>query len=1144
MLMYLHDPNMLHNLRVRYDRDQIYTYTANILIAINPYKSLSIYSPEEMARYHAGTPHAMEPHVFGVAERCYRYMRAHKRDQSIVVSGDSGAGKTESCKYMMRYLCTVAGRGVGDLENRILEANPILEAFGNAKTLRNINSSRFGKFVEIYFDSNALVSGAAISTYLLEKSRLVNQAEGERNFHVFYQLLASGKADMLAHHGLKPDPTLYHYTSRSSCVQIANVNDQAEFNLLVQAMTAVGINPGSQALVFQTLAGLLHLGNIAFDGKELEDDDAEESVIDPDSEESVTLACKAFGCTPENLKNCLLTRTMQSGSKRGSIFTIPLRPRDAAAARDSLAKGIYGRLFDWLVRQVNAGLPSQSEGDRSISILDISGFEHFDHNGFEQFLINTCNEKIQQYFITQIMKQEQDIYTQEGLRWKKVKYNDNFETIQLLEKKRTGIMALLEESCLMPRATDITFTRKVHQVQSDHPSLMRPTACPKTVAGQPRRFVDDEAYVIRHFAADVCYNTKHFLTKNNDTLHTDLANLVQSQSGVFLKSIFQEAPDSDRGTQRFSTVSANFMKGLESLMERLHQTDSSFVRCVNPNLLQKPGLINASSVMTQLRCSGMLEALEILQAGFPTRCLFTDLYSKYRSFMPQEIQNLKPVLFCEALLVAHDLVGGADFQMGLSRVFFRAGKLAFMEELLSSSPAKVEEIVRKVRLWLARKRWKQSIWAVISINLLGKLIEDIREAKRLADEKRRLESEEYQAELRRRQEEVLRKQQEERMRREEEERREREAREARHREKMEARRREQEEMKRLRNEAAAKLDLENQIKAERDTYAELESSLRDDLATLEEALTIEQEEKSALRTQLEDQKTQNALLQQSQKDMSDELQRLRDRIAELEHLLALANARIKALQEKLDKERNDTEQVIADLENDLLDLADQKDRELAKCRKECDEAIALMRAEMEATIEKIQKAADARVQEAMTEKTKAVQKVTVEKDQQIQILEKTSTKPLKTGFLSKRGGKSATGTWQKRHFVLKSNFLAYYRSPSDPKPVGLIDLESSRVYKSEGKKKKPSKKDKPCFEFELAVPDRTYYIKAESEHDLEEWMKAINLAKARHLASVTLNLDQTSVNTARKINVQQIRQSSASPRKHTDGSEAASSTPP
>src|SRR3989338_7091550 len=311
MLMYLHDPNMLHNLRYRYDRDNIYTYTANILIAINPYKTLSNYGPETMAQYHAGTPHSMPPHVFGVAERCYRLMRAHKRDQSIVVSGDSGAGKTESCKYIMRYLCTIAGRGVGDLERRILEANPILEAFGNAKTLRNINSSRFGKFVEIHFDSNATVSGASISTYLLEKSRLVHQQNGERNFHVFYQLLRCGRAELLAELSLRAEPKTYYYTS-SHCNQIQGVDDGAEFANLCRAMSQVGIDAAKQKNVFMLLAGLLHLGNIKFAPKDSEDDDAEESVIAPETVASLQQAAQLLGCTPDNLTACLLTRTMQS----------------------------------------------------------------------------------------------------------------------------------------------------------------------------------------------------------------------------------------------------------------------------------------------------------------------------------------------------------------------------------------------------------------------------------------------------------------------------------------------------------------------------------------------------------------------------------------------------------------------------------------------------------------------------------------------------------------------------------------------------------------------------------------------------------------------------------------------------------------
>jgi myosin VI len=1143
--MYLHDPNLLHNLSFRYAKDQIYTYTANILIAVNPYKQLGIYSKETMAEYHKGTPHSMEPHVFGIAERSYRLMKANKCDQSIIVSGDSGAGKTENCKYVMRYLCTVAGRGVGQLESQILEANPILEAFGNAKTLRNKNSSRFGKFVEIHFDADHFVAGAGISTYLLEKSRLVRQAPGERNYHVFYQLLAGGDDALLSSAALERDASKYKYLSRSGCTTIEGVDDAADFKHLVAAMGLVGIGDAKRRALFGVLAGLLHLGNVKFEPKDEDDDDCEESIVASSTEVSLAWACAALGCTVEALTKCLLSRTMQSGSKRGSVYTIPLRPSDAKSARDSLAKHIYGHLFDWIVARINAGIPMAGEAAHHIGILDISGFEYFERNGFEQFLINTCNEKIQQYFIRQIMKQEQEIYIQEGLRWKKVNFRDNFGTIQLLEKKRTGIMALLEESCMMPRATDRSFTRKVHQVQGDHPSLMRPTACPKTIAGQPRLFRDEEAYIVRHFAADVCYSTDGYLLKNNDTLHADLRELVQVHSNDFVRELFDEAaggggaassssaaassPSSLRGQGRFATVSTTFLRGLDALMERLEQTNSNFIRCINPNLEQRPGLIVADGVLTQLRCSGMLEALRILQAGFPTRCLFTDLYNKYRGFMPEEIQRLKPSLFCEALLVAHDLEGGADFQMGLSRVFFRAGKLAFMDDLLSSSPAKVDEIVRKVRRWLARKRWRQFIMAVVSCNLLGRIIEDIRAAARAADEQRRMQDEAYQAELRRREEELRRKREEEERAREEAERLEREAKEARRREKMEERRREQDEMKRLRAEAAAKLDLEQQLVAERDTYAELEQSLNDDIGTLEEALCQEQAEKIELLKQLADERTRTAVLEETQESLQEELRRLRERIAELEHALSLAKGRMKALENALDAERSAKEKAIAELEQDLVDLADQKDREIAKAYKERDEAIALMRAEMEATIAKIQSAADARVQEAMTEKAEEVQRIKGEKDHQIEVLEKTATKPLKTGWLMKRGGRNPDGRWQKRWFVLKSNFVAYYRDPKDRKPSGLVDIEQARVYRSAAKpKKKSSKKEQFCFE--LDVPLRTYYIRADSEESLVEWMRAINLAKARHLGTVTIDLNETSVQNARNIQVSKLQKSPRSPR--------------
>eukprot|EP01114_Cavostelium_apophysatum_P003447 TRINITY_DN1333_c0_g1_i2.p1 TRINITY_DN1333_c0_g1~~TRINITY_DN1333_c0_g1_i2.p1 ORF type:complete len:1215 (-),score=439.37 TRINITY_DN1333_c0_g1_i2:120-3764(-) len=761
----------------------------------------------------------LPPHVYAVADRAYRSLKGSGRNQSIVVSGESGAGKTQSCKYVMRFFAVIAGSEGGDtskletnlelLESKIVQANPILEAFGNAKTLRNNNSSRFGKFTQLQFDKQFKLKGASIVTYLLEKSRVVFQAKGERNFHIFYQMLkgASVKEREKWHLG-DGKPEQFTYLTASECTTVEGVDDAHDFAANRKFMKASGIGDADQEALFEVLSGLLHLGNVNFvnviskDGKK--DANTEEKVqVDSASSSSAENAAHLLGIPAEKLRSLLVTRSIVVGNKafiaKDNTYLIQLSEQEAIYARDALVKYVYSALFEWLVAQINHTI-STKDASRFIGILDISGFEIFATNSFEQFTINFANEKIQQYFNKQILQQEQEIYLLEGLKWRKVEFQDNQDVIDLIEGKRSGILALLDEECIVPKGTDKSFCAKVHTIHSGNPNLSIPHSTTKGTKNKTR-LLKDEGFVVRHFAGAVCYTTKNFLDKNNDTLHHDLENLLLSSKKDVLKASFKvlngataddEVVD-NANNRRFKSVSARFQKQLNHLMTELNSTISHFVRCIKPNELQKPGIFDGESVMTQLQYNGMCTALELMQIGFPTRISFDELYARYSPFMPPTLSKLKPVTFCEAVLVALDLHGGRDFQMGLTKVFFRAGKLQFLDELTSNSKDTISLIVGKVKKWLAAKRFRGAIHAVRTLLKLEKQLRSVRILRKwrkaarfmakmakvwipLVDKVRKkiLSSEDYQRRVReeeqRREEErlaeVRRQQEEERLRRE------------------------------------------------------------------------------------------------------------------------------------------------------------------------------------------------------------------------------------------------------------------------------------------------------------------------------------------------------------------------------------------
>uniref|UniRef100_A0A1I8AD67 Unconventional myosin-VI n=1 Tax=Steinernema glaseri TaxID=37863 RepID=A0A1I8AD67_9BILA len=492
-LMYLNEGTLLNNCRIRYARRQIYTYVANILISINPYESIpDLYSQKTIRKYQGKSLGTLPPHIFAIADKAYRDMKRLRESQSVIVSGESGAGKTESQKCILRYLCENWGSAAGNIEKSILETNPILEAFGNAKTLRNNNSSRFGKFVEIHFGPKLNVAGGFVSHYLLEKSRICHQQAGERNYHVFYQLIAG--ADEQTRKRLKlRGPDHFQYL-KSGCTQFfassssrrgvppsalspeckskgfledSMVDDFADFQRLSKALEDLGIPRSQVDSIFDTIAALLHLGNVRF--VENTEDSRGGCVLDPAATESSSVAAQLLGLDDYELRHGLVSRMMQptKGGVKGTMIMVPLKVHEANAARDALAKAIYSRLFDFIVASINRRIPF-GDSQSYIGVLDIAGFEFFAVNSFEQFCINYCNEKLQQFFNDRILKQEQELYAKEGLNVPKIEYSDNQDCIDLFEMRPMGLLDMLDEESKLPRPTPQHFTGAVHQTHAKH----------------------------------------------------------------------------------------------------------------------------------------------------------------------------------------------------------------------------------------------------------------------------------------------------------------------------------------------------------------------------------------------------------------------------------------------------------------------------------------------------------------------------------------------------------------------------------------------------------------------------------------------------------------------------------------------------
>ncbi|KAI0211434.1 Unconventional myosin-VI [Lamellibrachia satsuma] len=735
------------------------TYVANILLAVNPYYDLKkLYTSEKIKSYQGKSLGTMPPHVFAIADKAYRDMRVLKQSQSIIVSGESGAGKTESTKYILKYLTESWGTHAGPIEQRIIESNPLMEAFGNAKTVRNNNSSRFGKFVEIHMDAKYQVCGGYISHYLLEKSRICVQSSQERNYHIFYRMCAGAPDNMRQLLGLK-SPENYHFLNRgctqyfcsSETEKMLNANqksaqmlkngslkditldDARDFKVTDQAMASMGMDDNERMSIYTVVAAVLHVGNVTFE--EDQNDKKGGSTVCKSAEGDLGRAAKLLGVNDGDLREALVSRVMQAtkAGVKGTVIKVPLKVGEANSARDAFAKAIYAKLFDYIVKRVNQSLPFSSSKSY-MGVLDIAGFEYFQKNSFEQFCINYCNEKLQQFFNDRILREEQALYEKEGLNVKKIEYIDNQDCIELIEGKMTGVFSLLDEESKLPRPTPEHFTAECHSRNKTHYRLCIPR---KSKLKSHREVRDDEGLLIRHYAGAVCYHTDQFIEKNNDALHSSLEMILVESSSTIVKMIFSEKDNGTNGQKSggnksgklaFISVGSKFRTQLSQLMEKLRSTGSSFIRCIKPNVKMVDHLFegsqimaqlqcSGSQIMAQLQCSGMTTVLDLMQQGYPSRTQFSELYNMYKQYMPADIARLDPRLFCKALFKALGL-NENDFKFGMTKVFFRPGKFAEFDQVMKSDPENLARLIEKVKRWLICSRWKKAqygVWSVIKL---------------------------------------------------------------------------------------------------------------------------------------------------------------------------------------------------------------------------------------------------------------------------------------------------------------------------------------------------------------------------------------------------------------------------------------------
>ncbi|KAM5333548.1 unconventional myosin-Ia [Glossophaga mutica] len=701
----LEQESLLKNLQLRYENKEIYTYIGNVLVSVNPYQQLPIYGPEFIDKYHDYTFYELKPHIYALANVAYQSLRFRDQDQCILITGESGAGKTEASKLVMSYVAAVCGKGeqVNSVKEQLLQSNPVLEAFGNAKTIRNNNSSRFGKYMDVEFDFKGSPLGGLITNYLLEKSRVVKQLRGERNFHIFYQLLAGADAQLLKALKLERDTSGYAYLN-GEVSGVDGMDDASNFKAMQSAMTVIGFSEEEMRWVLEVTALVLKLGNVELSNEFQANGIPASGVCDG---RGVREIGEIAGLNSEELERALCSRTMETAKEK---VVTALNAVQAQYARDALAKNIYSRLFNWIVNRINESIKvGTGERKKVMGVLDIYGFEILEDNSFEQFVINYCNEKLQQVFIEITLKEEQEEYKREGIPWEKVDYFDNGTICNLIEHNQRGILAMLDEECLRPGVvSDSTFLAKLNQLYSKHDYYES-----KVTQNAQRQYdhtMGLSSFRICHYAGKVTYNVNSFIDKNNDLLFRDLSQAMWKARHPLLQSLFPEGDPKQASRKRPPTAGAQFKSSVAVLMKNLYSKNPNYIRCIKPNEHQQRGQFSWELVATQARYLGLLENVRVRRAGYAFRQAYRPFLERYRllsrSTWPRwnggDREGVEKIL-------GELSVSSKEVTFGKTKIFIKSPKTLFsLEEQRRVRIQQLATLIQKVyRGWRCRTHYQQ-----------------------------------------------------------------------------------------------------------------------------------------------------------------------------------------------------------------------------------------------------------------------------------------------------------------------------------------------------------------------------------------------------------------------------------------------------
>uniref|UniRef100_A0A8C1PQH5 Myosin-7-like n=1 Tax=Cyprinus carpio TaxID=7962 RepID=A0A8C1PQH5_CYPCA len=683
MFTFLHEPAVLFNLKERYAAWMIYTYSGLFCVTVNPYKALPVYNQEVVVAYRGKKRTEAPPHIFSISDNAYQYMLSDRENQSVLITGESGAGKTVNTKRVIQYFASIAAAPTkkdasmekkGTLEDQIIQCNPALEAFGNAKTIRNDNSSRFGKFIRIHFGISGKLASADIETYLLEKSRVTFQLKAERDYHIFYQILSQRKPELLEMLLITNNPYDYAFISQGE-TQVASIDDRDELMATDEAFDVLGFTAEEKAGIYKLTGAVMHYGNMRFKQKQREEQ------AEADGTEDADKVAYLMGLNSADLIKGLCHPRVKVGNE---WVTKGQSVQQVNYSIGALAKSVYEKMFLWMVVRINQSLDTKQPRQYFIGVLDIAGFEIFDYNTFEQLCINFTNEKLQQFFNHHMFVLEQEEYKKEGIEWVFIDFGmDLAACIELIEKPM-GIMSILEEECMFPKASDATFKAKLYDNHlGKSPNFQKP----RIVKGKP-----EAHFSLVHYAGIVDYNISNWLVKNKDPLNETVVGLFQKSTMKLLSVLFANYAASDAGNAKggtkkkgssFQTVSALHRENLNKLMTNLRSTHPHFVRCLIPNETKTPGAMENPLGMHQLRCNGVLEGIRICRKGFPNRILYGDFKQRYRILNPAAIPEGQ---FIDNKKGAEKLLGSLDidhsqYKLGHTKVFFKAGLLGTLEEM-------------------------------------------------------------------------------------------------------------------------------------------------------------------------------------------------------------------------------------------------------------------------------------------------------------------------------------------------------------------------------------------------------------------------------------------------------------------------------